>query len=38
VIILKAMGLFAIMMGHIGIFTKGDELEIHNFYCGKKNS
>ncbi len=31
------MGLFAIMMGHIRIFIKGDELEIHNFYCGKEN-
>jgi len=38
VTILKAMGLFVIMMGHIGISIKGDELEIHNFYCGKKYS
>jgi hypothetical protein len=38
VTILKAMGLFAIMMGHIGIFIKGDELENYNFYCEQKYS
>jgi hypothetical protein len=26
------------MMGHIGIFIKGDELENYNFYCEQKYS